>query len=84
MEDKQCTPVPSLSESNISYGMHGRTSGTAETISATKFHENPFSRSRERLSHIFGGLKSRKKTKKNKLKNICKTYTLPPHRRLRK
>jgi len=27
--------------------------------------------------------KSRKKTKKNK-KNICKTYTHPPHRRLRK
>ena len=42
-----------------------------------KFHENPFSRSRERLSHSFGG---RKKPKK------CKTYTHPPPtgRRLRK
>jgi len=28
--------------------------------------------------------KSRKKTKKNKQKKICKTYTLPNHRRLRK
>ena len=35
MEDKSCSPVPSLSESNISYGMHGRTRQLAETISAT-------------------------------------------------
>jgi len=41
-----------------------------------KFHENPFSRSRERLSHSFGGRK----------KNICTTYMHPPPtgRRLRK
>jgi len=41
-----------------------------------KFYENPFSRSRERLSHSFGGRKE----------NICKTYTHPPptERRLRK
>jgi len=30
-----------------------------------------------------GGQKKQKKTEKNK-KNICKTYTHPPHRRLRK
>jgi len=35
MEDKSCSPVPSLSEWNISYGMHGRTRQVAETISAT-------------------------------------------------
>jgi len=32
---------------------------------------------------FFGGQKKNKK-KQNKTKNICKTYTLPPHRRLRK
>jgi len=43
-----------------------------------KFHENPFSHSRERLSHSFGGQK--------KQKNNGKTYTHPPPtgRRLRK
>jgi len=37
MEDKSCSPVPSLSESNsnISYRMHGRTREVAEAISAT-------------------------------------------------
>jgi len=47
-----------------------------------KFHENQFSRFRERLSGIFvANGKSRKK-----YLNICKTYTHahPPHRRLRK
>ena len=33
-----------------------------------KFHENPFSRPRERLSHNFGGRKKTKKKQKNKKK----------------
>jgi len=35
---------------------------------------------------FFDGRKKNKKTKKEKKteKNICKTYTHPPHRRLRK
>jgi len=53
-----------------------------------KFHENPFSYSRERLSHSFGGRKKNKKTKKNKkkTKKNCKTYMHPPPtgRQLRK
>jgi len=32
---------------------------------------------------MFCGRKKKQKTKQNK-KNICKTYTLPPHRWLRK
>jgi len=50
-----------------------------------KIHKNPFSRSRERLSGIFvtDGEKQQK-TEKNREKNICKTYTHPTHRRLRK
>jgi len=49
----------------------------SSTFAIQKFHENPLSRSRERLSGIFV---TDGKTKKN----ICKTYTHPPHRRLRK
>jgi len=45
------------------------------------FHENPFSAVPENGCLIF--LVDEKKTKKN-IKNICKTYTLLPHRRLRK
>jgi len=45
-----------------------------------KFHENPFSRSRERLSHSFGGREKNKKKQqqKQKKRNNCKTYTHPP------
>jgi len=49
-------------------------------LSFGKFHENPFSRSRERLSGIFvaNGKKTKKsKKKQTKQKNISKTYTHP-------
>ena len=50
-----------------------------------KFHENPFSRSRERLCGIFWRTEKKQKTdRKKQKKNSCKTYTHPPHRRLRK
>jgi len=48
-----------------------------------KFHENPFSRSRELLSGIFVANRKSKK-QKNKKKNICITYMHPHHRRLQK
>jgi len=35
MENKSCSPAPTLSESNISYGMHGRTREEVEATSAT-------------------------------------------------
>ena len=43
-----------------------------------KFHENPFSRSRERLSHSFGG---RKKNKKNKRKHLQNIYASASYRK---
>jgi len=75
----------------VNYAKHqhspggGMTFQTAFPIVWWKFHENPFSRSRERVSHSFGGQKRKTKKTKNK-KNNCKTYTHPPPtgRRLRK
>jgi len=46
-------------------------------LSFGKFHENPFSRSRERLSGIF--VVDGKTEKKTKNKKNCKTYTCHWH-----
>jgi len=49
-----------------------------------KFHENPFSRSRERLSYSFGGRKKQKKTKKkqkNKKTQLQNIYASASYRK---
>ena len=43
-----------------------------------KFHENPFSRSRERLSHIFDGRKKNKTKNKKQKKHLQNIYAFAP------
>jgi len=62
---------------------------TFSPVSFGKFHENPFSRPENGCLFFLWRTEKQKKTKKEKKqkkkqKNICKTYTHPPHRRLRK
>jgi len=63
------SPQKLLGEPSPHLGMAMQT--TCSPLSFGKFHENPFSRSRERLSHIFGGRKkNKKKQKKTSAKHI--------------